>query len=246
MKTTLFFSADQSKYYKKVALNLSLIVIFIMVITQCLYGQNNSIQDSTKVNNSIQDSTKVNKLENSKSERQLDGRNQYIGTSVFVLSSLIPNINAFYYEIDYGRRINDKSELLIAALVQKSSAPMSIGFSGNTNKYPRHVVSGGFAFGYQRYLWKNVFVMPMINPLIVNYYDKDNKRITSGFMLMLVGRLGYRFDFNFFRQPFYFEGGGEICYWPLNTNEPDDFKEIENMFNKFVFSPSLNIGFKFD
>lgn len=235
MKTNLFFYADQSKYFKKAALYISLIVIFIMAISQSVYCQNNNIQDSIT----------VNKLGNSKSERQLSGYNQYLGTSVFILSSLIPNINAYYYEIDYGRRINDKSEVLIAALVQKSSAPMSIGFSSDTTKYPGHIVNGGFVFGYQRYLWNNLFVMPMINPLIVNYYDKDNKRITSGFMLMLIGRLGYRFDFNLFRQPFYFEVGGEICYWPVNTNEPDNFKEIENKFNKYVFSPSLNIGFKF-
>jgi len=205
--------------------NAAIFVVLIMAISQNLYSQNSSFDDSTNISN--------------------PEHNQNIGTSVFVLTSLVPSIDVFYYEIDYGRKINDKSGLMVAVLIQKSFAPMSLGFSGDTTQYPGHVVSGGLAFGYQRFLWKNLFVMPMVNPLIVNYYNKDKKRITSGFMLMLCTRLGYRFDYKLFRKAFYFEVGGELNYWPINTNEPADFLKVEKKFNKFVFAPSLNIGFSF-
>jgi len=235
MKASLFFCLSLTKMYKKVVLYFSFWALLILLINQKVSCQNYYSKDSAL----------LGKSRNTVCGVQFGGHTQYIGTSVFVLTSLIPNINAYYYEIDYGHKLSDKSNLLIDFLIQKSVAPMSIGFSGDTTKYPGHVTSCGFVFGYQRYLWKKLFVIPLINPLIVNYYDKDNKKITSGFMLMLCGRLGYHFDFNLFRQPFYFEVGGEINYWPINTNEPQDFKEIENKFNNFVFSPALNIGYKF-
>lgn len=172
-------------------------------------------------------------------------KKNYLATSVFVLASLIPGDNTYFYELDYGRRINEKSDLIFGLNVYKYTAPMSIGWSDKTT-YPGHVFSYGAVFAYEYYIWKNLFVDQMINPLFLNYYPENTTRKSgTGFMLLCATRIGYHFDFKLFNSPFYLEAGGEISYWPVNTKVPSEFKVVDNKYSKHVFSPALQFGYKF-
>ncbi len=169
----------------------------------------------------------------------------YLATSVFVLTSLIPGDNTYFYEIDYGRKINAKTDLVFGLNVYNYTAPMSIGWSDNTT-YPGHVFSYGAVFACQYYLWKNLFVDQIFNPLFLDYYpESTSDKSKTGFMLLCATRVGYHFDLKMFDRKFYLEAGGEISYWPINNNVPSEFKAVDNNYSRYVFSPALQFGYKF-
>ncbi len=53
----------------------------------------------------------------------------------------------------------------------------------------------------------------------------------------------YRFEF--FKKRLFVEAAYAIKYWPINTNLPTDFEEIEKGSPKYIIEPSLSFGFKF-
>jgi len=54
---------------------------------------------------------------------------------------------------------------------------------------------------------------------------------------------GYRF--NLFKERFYIEPAYALKYWPVDTNFPTSFSEIEKGAPKYIFEPSLNFGVRF-
>ncbi len=173
-----------------------------------------------------------------------DTEKNYFGTSVFILASLIPDDNTYFFELDYGYRLTPKSDLILGINTYKYTSPMSSPWNDQTT-YAGSVVSYGLVTAYQYYFWKNLFVDQMINPLVLSYRNENNEKIQHGFMLLLATRIGYHQDFRIFSLPFYIEAGVEISYWPLNNNVPDSFNYIDNQYKSFAYSPALQFGFKF-
>jgi hypothetical protein len=167
-----------------------------------------------------------------------------IGTSPFVLLSLVPDSGTVYGEFEYGRKVGDRQVLLFGFDIFQYSAPLSRPYSETAN-YPGHVLSGGLIAADQVFLWRGLFVAPIVNPCIIAYYDEGDHYSQSGFMLLFCGRAGYHFDFMLFRHPLYFELGAEIDWWPVDINEPHGFGIEESKYKQYSFSPALNIGFKF-
>ncbi|MBN2350743.1 MAG: hypothetical protein JXJ22_18035 [Bacteroidales bacterium] len=171
-------------------------------------------------------------------------KKNYLATSVFVLSSLIPDDNTFFFEIDYGRRLNPKNDLIVGVNIYKYTSPMSASWSDPVT-YPGHVLSYGVVLAYQHYFWKKLFIDQIINPLLLDYYDNTKNKTGTGFMVLCATRIGYHFDISLFKKPFYLEVGGEYSYWPYNGNVPDNFKIIDAQYKSYVPSPVLQVGYKF-
>ena len=171
-------------------------------------------------------------------------KKNYLATSVFILSSLIPDDDTYFYELDYGRKLSKRMDVIVGINIYKYAAPMSTPINDKT-RYPGTVTSYGAVFALQYYYWKNLFVDQMINPLILDYRPSHSNRRNEGFMLLLATRLGYHYDFKMFNNPFFLEIGAEISYWPINSNVPSDFKVVDNQYRNFVFSPAFQFGFKF-
>lgn len=109
--------------------------------------------------------------------------------------------------------------------------------------YPGCVRTFGIGAGYQRFLWKGIFMTVQITSFIKQYYNTVNNIIQKGFQLYVQSLLGYRFVF--FRKRWYVELALALKYWPIDTNYPAEFLEIEKGAPKYIFEPSLNFGFKF-
>lgn len=88
-----------------------------------------------------------------------------------------------------------------------------------------------------------MFTALQASPFIKQDYNTDNDKIQKGFQLYLQAITGYRFEF--FKKRWYLEPAFALKYWPINANYPTDFKEIEKGSPKYIFEPSLNLGFKF-
>ncbi len=81
-------------------------------------------------------------------------------------------------------------------------------------------------------------------PFIQQFFDSENNRIQDGFQLFLQLRLGYRVEF--FQRRWFLEPSVAFNYWPVNTDFPDSFEDIESGSpNYFLFEPGLHFGYKF-
>jgi hypothetical protein len=164
-----------------------------------------------------------------------------IGASLFMLYNFSAE-SADYYLFTYGYQFTQKDRVFVEFNTWKYPEPM--GTYGNSKEnYPGFVRATGVGLGYQRFHWKGLFTTIQATPFLKQYYDTDDKKIQKGFQLYLQLIAGYRFEF--FKKRFYVEPAYALKYWPIDTNFPADFAEIEEGAPKYIIEPSLNFGFKF-
>ena len=183
-------------------------------------------------------------IDSGRTPKQKPAPMNMIATSPFVVYSFLPNSTIGYFELDYGRTLDKKNNLIFAVDIFKYFSPMSMPWS-ETNKYPGYIVSSGIVVAYQRFIWNKFFVIPMINPNLINYFDKNNSYLQSGFQLLFCARFGYHFDFEIFKLPLFLELGLEVNSWPINANVPQGFRTLDDKYNIYAPSPALNFGYKF-
>ena len=112
------------------------------------------------------------------------------------------------------------------------------------NFYPGRLRETGIGITYQRMIWKGLFATVEVLPQLKTYIDKNDKKIGNGFKLYTSYHLGYHISL--FKDRVYIEPQIHCNYWPIDTNTPQGFKEIDNKWNNyFLFEPNLYIGFKF-
>jgi len=168
-------------------------------------------------------------------------RKHSIGASLWMLANFFPDPGD-YYLLTYGYELTPKDRVFVEFNTWKYSEPM--GTYGNSEEfYPGFVRTYGIGAGYQRFHWKGLFTAAEATPFIKQYYDKDDKKTQKGFQLYLQLIAGYRFEF--FKKRWYVEPAYAIKYWPVDTNVPNDFAEIEDGKPKYKFETSINFGFMF-
>ena len=75
------------------------------------------------------------------------------------------------------------------------------------------------------------------------YLDENKKKIGNGYTLYMNFHLGYQFKF--FKNRFFFEPAIGCSYWPIRTNVPESFKEVEEKWPNYFIQPGLHFGFNF-
>ncbi len=171
----------------------------------------------------------------------------FVGSSFFMLGNLMED-SPKYYRIDFGYRITSKDAIIIQPLTWAYHAPLGIPFGDSweleQEDYPGSIQSFGIGVGYNRTLWKGLFTGVYVTPFKINYLDLNENVIQSGFQLFLQFQLDYHVEF--FNNRFYIEPGITCNYWPITTNMPQSFTEVEDKWpNYFLFEPVLNFGFNF-
>jgi hypothetical protein len=165
----------------------------------------------------------------------------FLGTSLFVLSSLIPDSGSLFAELDYGRRLKAGDAVLLGADVWRYESPMADPWSSAV-LYPGSILSYGIILGYQAPLWKGLYAGLLCNALALDYADASGRSLGRGFQLMTTLRLGYHVEFSLFGLPCYLEPAGELNWWPVNTGVPESFAAVDRAYHNYVFSPALNFG----
>ncbi len=174
-------------------------------------------------------------------EKQIIKHRNSIGASFFMLGNFLSD-PPDYYLLTYGYRLTPKDRIFIEFNTWKYSEPLST-YGKSDVLYPGFVRAFGIGAGYQRFHWKGLFTAVEATPFIKQYYDINNNKIQKGYQLYLQFIAGYRFEF--FKKRWYVEPAYALKYWPIDTNYPADFAEIEEEKPKYLFEPSLNFGFKF-
>jgi hypothetical protein len=202
---------------------VKLLIILILSVSAA-FGQNNASINSFST----------------QTESQIEHKHS-LGSSFFMLGNFLSDAPD-YYLLTYGYQLTKKNRFFVEFNTWKYSEPL--GTYGNSKEhYPGYVRATGLGVGYQRFHWKGLFTTIQATPFMKQYYNADDDKIQKGFQLYLQLIAGYRVEF--FKQRWYVEPAYALKYWPVDTNYPTDFSEIENGTPKYKFEPSLNFGFKF-
>ena len=157
--------------------------------------------------------------------------------------------NTHHYELHFKYALTPKDKIGIKVATWKLFAPMGIPLWDShimkeSEFYPGRLRETGIGLTYQRMLWKGLFTTVEILPQLKTYLDENNKKIGKGFKLYTSYHLGYHISL--FKNRMFIEPQIHCQYWPIDTNIPQGFKEIENRWNNyFLFEPNLYIGVNF-
>jgi hypothetical protein len=157
--------------------------------------------------------------------------------------------NTHHYEFHFGYKLTPKDKIGIKVATWKMFAPMGMPMKeqlkfNESNFYPGRLRENGLGVTYQRILWKGLFTTVEILPQLKTYLDENDKKIGNGFKLFTSYHLGYHISF--FKNRLFIEPQIHCQYWPIDTNIPQGFKEIESKWNNyFLFEPNLYVGVNF-
>jgi hypothetical protein len=163
-----------------------------------------------------------------------------IGSTLFLLGNIEDSVS--FFQLNYGYRLTPKDNIIVEAITWTYYEPLGT-YMNSKEFYPGKVRAYGIGLGYQRFVWKNLFTTVEPTFFLQQFYDTDNQKIQKGFQLYLQFILGYRFEF--FKKRLFVEPSYAIKYWPVNTNFPTSFAEIERGAPKYKCEPGLNFGFRF-
>lgn len=176
-------------------------------------------------------------------------RKFYIGSTFFMLGNFAPTNKPDFAQLNFGYRINNKNVVGIEAITWKYAWPLGIpygdDFEAPQHKYPGYVREFGLALVYQHFWWKGLYSSIHALNAFQKYVDEDGGKIQNGYQLFFTYRvLGYHISL--FKNKAFIEPSIGITHWPVNTNVPDSFIDLENDWSNFLlFEPGLHFGFKF-
>ena len=172
----------------------------------------------------------------------------FAGSSFFMLGNLSSKNKPDFVQLNFGYRITLKNVISIEAKTWKYAWPLGIpygkSFEALEEKYPGYVRDFGIALVYQRFWWKGAYTSVHAMNTKEKYVDEENKKIQNGYQLFMTYRTGYHFEF--FKNRFFVEPSVAITHWPIKTNVPESFAELDRKWpNYFCFEPGLHFGVKF-
>jgi hypothetical protein len=188
--------------------------------------------------------------ENQTAKQEFIERRYFIGSSFFMLGNLIPDDPnpPDFVQLNFGYRITPKDVISLEAKTWKYAWPLGIpygkSFQDPEEKYPGYTRDIGIGLVYQRFLWKGVYTSIDAMNTFERYVNEDNGKIQNGYQLFMTYRLGYHFQL--FKNRFFIEPSMAITHWPVKTNVPESFAEMEEKWpNYFLFEPGLHFGINF-
>ena len=171
----------------------------------------------------------------------------YVGSSLLMLGNFDKRDNPEYVQLNVGYRITPKDVLSFEFKRSIYSWPIGIPFGPSFRKpggnYPGHARILAPTLAYQRFWWKGVYTSVYALNAFEKYMDENNRNIGNGYTLYLNFHLGYQFQF--FKNRFFFEPAMGCSYWPVRTRVPESFKLVESKWPNYFIQPGLHFGFNF-
>jgi len=175
-------------------------------------------------------------------EKQNINHRHSIGSSLFLLGNFASGDPVYFFQLSYGHQLTSKNKIIVEAITWTYYEPLGT-YGSSDNFYPGKVGAYGIGLGYQQFLWRNLFTTVEPTFFLQQFYDLDDNKIQKGFQLYFQFILGYQIEF--FKKRWFLEPAIALKYWPVNTNLPTSFAEIERGTPKYIFEPSLNFGYRF-
>ena len=173
--------------------------------------------------------------------------NYQINASLFMLANFT-NDSPHYGHLEISKAINPTSLIGVEFLTWQYSNPLGIpygpSYESPEEAFPGTVKDTGLGVSYQNFFHNQFFYKLHATAFHQSFLDENLDVIQSGFKLFMVARTGYKWTFK--KDKFFIEPSIAVTTWPINTNMPEEFQEVEDKWPKyFLFEPGLNIGFRF-
>jgi len=179
-----------------------------------------------------------------------DGSNRrwFVGSSLFMLANAMPEDPPSFYQLNIGHWLTPRDVVSVELITWRYSQPLGIPYGSsrgaNEETYPGFVRGTGAGVAYQRFLWRGVYSAIHATALRQDYQDPDKKSVQQGFQLFTALRLGYHVDF--FNRRLFVQPSIAITHWPINTNAPTAFREMDDKWpSYFIGEPGLHVGARF-
>lgn len=171
----------------------------------------------------------------------------FLSTSAFMAFNLLPDPPSFY-QLNAGWRITEQDALIVEAITWRYDGPLGIpygpSFEDEQHDYPGHIRDFGVGLAYQRFWWKGLYSTVHATPFVHRYVDEAGDLLQTGFMLFVVGRVGWHF--RFLEDRLFVEPSIACTAWPIETNEPAAFAAAAEPWNGwFLAEPGLHLGWNF-
>ncbi len=182
-------------------------------------------------------------------EKEPIDRKFYIGSTFFMLGNFAPTNKPDFAQLNFGYRITPENVVALEVKTWKYAWPLGIPYGDDFEapefEYPGYIREFGFALVYQRFWWKGLYSSVHAMSAFQKYVDENDRKIQNGYQLFMTYRLvGYHFEL--FKNRLFIEPSIAITHWPINTNTPESFKEMEKDWNNyFLFEPGLHFGVNF-
>jgi hypothetical protein len=169
-----------------------------------------------------------------------------IESSLWMLANMFPD-PADFYQLGVGFWLDEKNELYVNGTTWKYATPLGIPYGPDygsaAERYPGYIRAFGLGLGYQRFLWKGLFVSASATPFLLCFRGTADEDLGSGFQLYLQGRLGYQIDF--FGGLLFLRPSVSFNAWPVNSGLPSSFRAREEAWpSYFLCEPHFDFGFK--
>ncbi|NUN10799.1 MAG: hypothetical protein HUU54_16610 [Ignavibacteriaceae bacterium] len=165
-----------------------------------------------------------------------------VGSSLFMLGNFAPGEPPYFFQLSYSYMLTPNDIVYLEAITWTYMEPL--GTYGSSEKiYPGKVRAYGIGTGYQRFIAGDWFMAVSATSFLQQFFNEEDSKIQSGFQLYMQLIAGYRLAF--YEERIFIEPACALKYWPVNTNFPAAFAEIEQGAPKHIFEPSLNFGFRF-
>jgi hypothetical protein len=177
-------------------------------------------------------------------------RKYFIGSSLFTLANLNTKDNNApdFYQLNFGYRITPKDVVSVEFKTWKYGWPLGIpygeSFEAEGEGFPGYIRSHGVALVYQRFLWKGLYTAVHAMNSSQKYFNENDQKIQNGYQLFMTYRLGYHIPL--FKNRFFIEPGIALTHRPVETNQPESFKMVNDKWPTTFFpEPGLHFGVKF-
>ena len=174
----------------------------------------------------------------------------FVGSTLLLLGNFIPDDPnpPKFIQLNLGYRITPKDVVSFEFKKSIYTWPLGIpwgpSFDAPGLNYPGHVRILAPTLAYQRFWWKGVYTSVHALNAFEKYVDEEDKKLGNGYTLYLTFRLGYQIKL--FKNRFFFEPSIGFTHWPVRTNVPESFKQVESEWpNYFGWEPGLHFGFNF-
>ena len=173
----------------------------------------------------------------------------FVGSSLFLLGNIDKTNPPGFAQLNIGYRITEKDVVSFELITWKHAWPLGINpflnksYGKPEEKFPGYIREHGFAFAYQRYFWKGLYVAVHVAPMWQTYKNDNGNMVDDGFIIFNTNRIGYHIKL--FKDRFFIEPSLGVAGRAFYTEMPDGFKQKDDKWTKYTPEPGLHFGFNF-
>ncbi len=174
----------------------------------------------------------------------------FVGSTIFLLGNFATTNSPDFVQLNIGYRITGKDVITVEPKTWKYAWPNGIhpffnkSYGKPEEEFPGYIREYGFSVAYQRFFGKGLYAELNVMPTWQSFVNRDDKKMDNGFQLFNTYRIGYHIKL--LKDRFFIQPSIAITHRAYHTKMPDDFKQLDDKWSKFIIGePGFHFGFNF-